>query len=153
MKKYLIVCAASLLAFSCAPGSKKDVGAISGMIVGGKIANDLAPEGKHKPLATVLGAFIGGAIGQSIGEGLDEVDRMMASGAYTQALEKTPSNESVDWANPDSGNSGSFTPVRTYQANNSYCREYNQEVVIGGYSESAFGTACRQPDGSWQIQN
>ena len=153
MKKYLLACAALLLVISCAPGSKKDIGAISGMIAGGAIANDLAHGNKNKGIATVLGAFIGGAIGQSIGEQLDEADKIMASGAYTQALERTPSNESVVWENPDSGNYGSFTPVRNYQANNRYCREYNQEVVIGGAKQEAYGTACRQPDGSWQVQN
>ena len=153
MKKYLLACAALLLVISCAPGSKKDIGAISGMIAGGAIANDLAHGNKNKGIATVLGAFIGGAIGQSIGEQLDEADKIMASGAYTQALERTPSNESVVWENPDSGNYGSFTPVRTYQVNKRYCREYNQEVVIGGAKQEAYGTACRQPDGSWQVQN
>ena len=152
MKKYLIVCAASVLTFSCAPGSKKDVGAISGMIVGGKIANDLAPDGKHKPLATVLGAFIGGTIGQSIGEGLDEVDRMMASGAYTQALDKTPSNESVAWENPDSGNSGVIYPTKTYSLGNQPCREFTQEIIIGGKIQTGYGKACRMADGSWQLQ-
>ena len=153
MKKYIIASVASLLVASCAPDSKKDIGAISGMIAGGAIANDLAHDSKNKGIATVLGAFIGGAIGQSVGEQLDEADRVIASGAYTLALESTPSNESVVWKNPDSGNYGSFTPVRTYQANNRYCREYNQEVVIGGVKQKAYGTACRQPDGSWEIQS
>jgi hypothetical protein len=31
------------------------------------------------------------------------------------------------------------------------CREYNAEVMIGGQPQPAFGTACQQPDGSWQI--
>ncbi|MDG1936723.1 MAG: RT0821/Lpp0805 family surface protein [Paracoccaceae bacterium] len=153
MRKYLVVCVTSLLLISCAPGSKKDIGAISGIIAGGAIANDLAHDSKNKRIATILGAFIGGAIGQSIGEQLDEADRAMALGAYRQALERTPSNESVAWDNPDSGNHGSFTPVRTFQANNRYCREYNQEVVIGGKKQVAYGTACRQSDGSWQIQS
>ncbi len=153
MKKYLVACVALLLVVSCAPGSNKDIGALSGMIAGGAIANDLAHGKKNQGIATVLGAFIGGAIGQSIGEQLDEADKIMASGAYTKALERTPSNESVVWKNPDSGNYGSFTPVRTYQANNRYCREYNQEVVIGGVKQEAYGTACRQPDGSWKVQN
>ncbi|MCZ6875908.1 MAG: hypothetical protein O7G88_20660 [bacterium] len=42
--------------------------------------------------------------------------------------------------------------VRTYQIDSGqYCREYQQTVVIGGQEDRAFGTACRQPDGSWQI--
>jgi len=32
-----------------------------------------------------------------------------------------------------------------------YCREFQQEVSIGGKSEQAYGTACRNPDGSWEV--
>ena len=58
------------------------------------------------------------------------------------------------WRNPDSGNSGSITPTRTYEiANGQYCREYRQTIVIGGEPQQAYGTACRQPDGTWQTQS
>jgi hypothetical protein len=32
-----------------------------------------------------------------------------------------------------------------------YCREFQQEVSIGGRIEEAYGTACRNPDGSWEV--
>ena len=32
-----------------------------------------------------------------------------------------------------------------------YCREYQQTVVTGGMTQAAFGTACLQADGSWEI--
>ena len=32
-----------------------------------------------------------------------------------------------------------------------YCREYTQVFEIGGEREEGYGTACRQPDGTWQI--
>ena len=35
----------------------------------------------------------------------------------------------------------------------SYCREIIMDVVIGGVEQTAYGTACRQPDGSWKITN
>lgn len=38
----------------------------------------------------------------------------------------------------------------TAQAGN-YCREYTRTIAVGGRFESGYGTACRQPDGSWQI--
>ena len=31
------------------------------------------------------------------------------------------------------------------------CREFQQEVTIGGETEEAWGTACLQEDGSWKI--
>lgn len=34
-----------------------------------------------------------------------------------------------------------------------YCREYTTTVVIDGVEQQAYGTACRQDDGSWQIIN
>lgn len=32
-----------------------------------------------------------------------------------------------------------------------YCREFNQQITIDGRSQPAYGTACMQPDGSWEI--
>ena len=63
-----------------------------------------------------------------------------------------PVGQTITWNNPNSGNSGSVTPVREGKAaSGEYCREFQQTVTIGGKSENAYGTACRQPDGSWKI--
>jgi surface antigen len=41
-----------------------------------------------------------------------------------------------------------------YQAaNGTYCREYQQEITVGGKEQQSYGTACRQPDGTWKILN
>lgn len=32
-----------------------------------------------------------------------------------------------------------------------YCREYTQTFTIAGKTQKGYGTACLQPDGSWQI--
>lgn len=32
-----------------------------------------------------------------------------------------------------------------------YCREYTQQVRIGNRVQESYGTACLQPDGSWQM--
>lgn len=31
------------------------------------------------------------------------------------------------------------------------CREFQQKILIDGKEQSAYGTACRQPDGSWRV--
>jgi surface antigen len=68
------------------------------------------------------------------------------------ALEHTRTNTSTAWRNPDTGNSGAITPVETYQTREGqYCREYIQTVIVAGKEQQAYGTACRQPDGSWMI--
>lgn len=33
------------------------------------------------------------------------------------------------------------------------CREFQQEITVGGKRELGYGTACLQPDGSWKIVN
>jgi hypothetical protein len=35
--------------------------------------------------------------------------------------------------------------------NGTYCREYQQMVVVAGRQQESYGTACMQPDGSWKI--
>lgn len=32
-----------------------------------------------------------------------------------------------------------------------YCREYTKNVVVGNKVQEGYGTACLQPDGSWEI--
>ncbi len=58
------------------------------------------------------------------------------------------------WRNPDTGHGGSVTPTRTYQtARGESCREYQQTVTIAGRTETAYGRACRDADGTWRLMN
>jgi surface antigen len=71
-----------------------------------------------------------------------------------QVLERVPSHETVVWRNPDNAAEYRVVPVRTYrQTSGRYCREYRATAVIDGHEQHSYGTACRQPDGSWQIVN
>jgi surface antigen len=80
---------------------------------------------------------------------MDRVDQACIG----QALEQAPAGQSVAWTNPDGGQYR-VTPVRTYEAGDGrYCREYQTSAIIGGRKEKVYGTACRQPDGSWQVQS
>ncbi len=50
------------------------------------------------------------------------------------------------------------TPAPAYSQSTSaydpsYCRQFNQRIVIDGIEQNAYGTACRQPDGTWKIIN
>ncbi len=42
--------------------------------------------------------------------------------------------------------------VSDAKASEVYCREYRTEITIAGQQQDAYGTACRRPDGTWQIQ-
>jgi surface antigen len=57
------------------------------------------------------------------------------------------------WRNPDSGNQYTVVPTRTFDAPSGPCREYSIDAVIAGRMDKVFGTACRRPDGCWQVRN
>lgn len=131
-------------------GEKTGIGAALGAAGGGLIG---AAAGGG-PTGIVAGVLLGGLAGGAIGNVLEQEDRRIAQKNSQLALESMRKGETSAWKNPDSGNSGSFTPTRTYQkADGTFCREYQQTVTVGGQEERAFGTACRQPDGQWQLQS
>jgi surface antigen len=132
------------------PGTKTVIGAAGGGAAGGLIA---AAAGAS-PAAIAGSVILGGLVGGLIGDRLDAADRREAQAAASQALETSPTGTSVSWQNPDSGNSGTYTPTRTYQTESGqYCREYEQVIHIQGEEHKAYGTACRQEDGTWKIVN
>jgi surface antigen len=129
-------------------GTKTAVGGLGGAAAGGLLGAALGGGSTGIAAGTILGGLIGGAIGNR----MDAADRDRANTAAAQALESSPSGQSVAWRNPDSGNAGAVTPVRTYQTSaGQYCREYTQTITVGGEKHQSYGTACRQPDGTWRI--
>lgn len=128
---------------------KGTAGAAGGAVLGGVIGG-IAGGKKYAVIGAISGALLGGAIGGQ----LDERDRRLAAEAAARALETQPSGYASTWSNPDTGHSGSVTPLRTWQdAEGRYCREFVQTVRVGGGEREALGTACRQPDGTWQVVN
>jgi len=136
-----------LSACSTAP-SKQDQGVVIGAVAGGLLGNQVGG-GTGKVLATIAGAVIGGAIGGSVGKSMDETDRMKANAAF----ENGRSGTSSTWVNPDTGYEYVVTPNNSYETDSGPCREYTMDATIGGKTEQVYGTACRQPDGSWQVSN
>ena len=108
--------------------------------------------GSGRLATTAIGALLGAYAGNSLGKSLDRADRQYASQAQQKA-HHAPMKQPIAWNNPKSGNSGSITPVREgkYTSTGEYCREYETTISVAGKSEKAFGTACRQPDGTWRI--
>jgi surface antigen len=132
--------------------NKTTGGALIGAGLGG-LAGSQIGHGSGTVAATAIGVILGGLVGGSVGASLDRADQAAMQQSTQQALERGPSGQPVEWRNPDSGHYGEIIPARAYQQNNTYCREYQQTVVIGGQTQQAYGKACRQPDGTWQIQN
>ncbi len=131
--------------------SKSDVGTGLGA-VGGAVIGSSFGKGNGRVVGGVIGGLLGAGIGHSIGASLDRADMQYYDQAQYSALESGQPGQSLPWNNPQTGNSGSFTPKGYYQnTNGQYCREFSQSINVGGRNEQAYGTACRQQDGTWQI--
>ena len=123
------------------------LGGLFGGAVGG-ITGAHIGDGNGRTAAIIGGTLIGALFGSNIGRTPYDY------GYAANAFEVAPSRQAVVWQNPDDGNAYQITPMRTYQENNGrYCREYQAQATIGGRRENSYGTACRTPDGDWQIMN
>ena len=105
-------------------------------------------------IAVVAGAMTAFApVFAEEGPDLAGPEQQAMSDTVQYALEENKTNQSSEWVNPDTGNSGGVTPTRTFaDSQGQPCREFISTVIIGGQQQQAYGTACRQSDGSWQIQ-
>jgi surface antigen len=157
--KFRVIIAAAAIALTAAAcensplgGTKQTIGTLGGAAAGGLFGAQFG-SGTGQLAATAGGALLGAFIGSEIGRTMDEVDKQKAESAYKQAA-TAPVGETITWSNPDSGNRGSVTPTREgTSSSGAYCREFQQTVIIGGKEEQAYGVACRQPDGAWEIRN
>jgi surface antigen len=146
-RKVLAILLAVLFLAGCGsnPPSNENVGMVGGAVIGGVLGNQLG-NGAGRTIATIGGAALGGFIGNRIGHSMDEEDHRKAS----QALEGSPDNRASSWKNPNSGQSYSVTPKRTYEGANGPCRDFETTTDIEGRKETVHGTACRQGDGTWK---
>ncbi len=152
MYKKVIIISFLLSLISSCDMNKQQMGTLIGGATGAAIGSRFG-KGSGQLVGVGLGAVAGGLLGNQIGSYMDEQDKARYQRASQHALEDTKSGQTVAWKNPDSGNHGTITPVKTYENNGRYCREYTQTVTIGNKTHEAYGKACRQPDGSWQIIN
>ncbi|MGH7186610.1 MAG: RT0821/Lpp0805 family surface protein [Pseudomonadota bacterium] len=133
-------------------GEKQTAGAVIGG-VGGAVLGSQVGDGTGQLVATAAGTLLGAWIGSEIGKSLDRADQQYATQSANAALERYPDGQSATWKNPNTGHAGSTTPNRTYEVADAPCREYQTSVVIDGRTQTAYGTACRQPDGTWRVVN
>lgn len=131
---------------------KQTAGAVIGA-VGGGLLGSLFGKGTGQLVAVGVGTLAGAMIGSDVGKTLDAADRAQLDRAEKRAT-TAPIGQAITWNNPQSGNSGTITPVRDgNDSGGRYCREFQQDIVIGGKVEKGYGQACRKPDGSWEIMS
>lgn len=122
-------------------------GAVAGALLGATVG-----KGSGNAAAIAAGTLLAAIGGKAIGELMDQQDMEKHNAAQLNALEYNKSGHASTWHNPDTGSSGSITPVRTYYNNSGEnCREYRQKVIIGSKTEEAYGKACRRSNGAWEI--
>lgn len=123
------------------------IGAALGGATGGLIGSNIG-KGKGRTVATVGGVLVGLFVGGRIGRNMDQLDQACAG----QVLEHVPDRQTVVWQGQGEGGGYWVTPTRSYDAGNGrYCREYTSDAIIAGRKQQTYGTACRQPDGTWEI--
>lgn len=133
---------------------KTDMGTLLGAGGGALLGSSIGGHGHGTGSITggIIGGILGAGIGHEIGASLDRADMQYYQQTSQKALETAQPGQTLPWRNPESGHSGSITPKAHYQTSSGqYCREFTQTINVGGRVQSGYGTACRQPDGSWQI--
>lgn len=116
------------------------LGLILGGAAGGIVGHQFG-KGKGNTAATIGGAVLGSAIGASYQDCTEEV--------FQQAPVGTP----MVWQTADNRDYYSLTPTRDFRTEGRYCREYQAVSTVAGRQQQTYGTACMQPDGSWEIVN
>ena len=123
-------------------------GTIVGALIGG-LGGSAIGSGSGRTVAIIGGVAAGAVIGNSVGRSMEAIDHAQVQ----HTLENGRTGSPLIWQNPDTGNRYEVTPTQTYQtANQRYCREYTSRATVGGNERQIYGTACRMPDGSWQLQ-
>ncbi len=163
MKQIIALLTTAALVAACAqngqPGfsnggsgfDKQLVGGLAGAAGGAALGAQFG-KGKGQLVGVALGTLLGAKLGSEVGASLDRADMSYYNTASQHALETAQPGQPLPWSNPQTGNSGTITPSNYYQsAGGQYCREYSQSISVGGQISQGYGTACRQPDGTWQI--
>jgi surface antigen len=151
--KLLVVALLGMSLASCANdpsvGPNQGFGATFGALTGALVGSSLGSNTGTRVAGAIAGATVGGILGGAIGSSLDEQDRQRAYAAQMQAIQYGEPGAPVSWRSPDSGRYGTVVPGQAYQTNGTTCREYSHTIYIDGRPQTARGTACRNPDGSW----
>ena len=152
LKRVFVLVLAAVMVTACSDYQnrpRQTAGTVIGAAGGGLLGSQFG-SGRGQLVGTALGVLLGAWIGSEVGRSMDEVDRQRAQQAHVQALD---TGQTIRWDNPNNGHYGSVAPIRsgTDTQSGAFCREFQSTVMIGGQQQQAYGTACRQPDGSWRI--
>jgi surface antigen len=150
MRTTTVFVALALLMTGCATdmyGRNEQAGMIIGGALGGMLGSEVG-QGRGRTAAIIIGTLAGSAIGGAVGRSMDETDRMKTA----MTLESVRTGVTSTWRNPDTATEYAVTPTRTVESPAGPCRDFTMEALIGGEHETVYGTACREPDGTWTMR-
>ncbi|WP_373084976.1 glycine zipper 2TM domain-containing protein [Sneathiella sp.] len=125
------------------------LGSVLGAAAGGAAGSQVG-KGDGQLVAIAGGTIIGYLLGGSIGRSMDEIDQ----NCIGQILEHAEDGQDIIWNNPRNDAVYDVVPRSTYQQKNGeYCREYTAQSDINGKTQTTYGIACRQEDGSWKLKS
>jgi surface antigen len=128
------------------------VGALAGGFAGAEFGGGLG-----QTLFIGAGVMSGASVGYEAGTILYPSDQAAYDNNARMALNTSINGKVSEWANPDTGNSGIFTPTKTFVASNGRsCRSYRSTLALKAQGSQRSivrhqeGMACQQSDGSWR---
>jgi surface antigen len=133
-------------------------GAAGGAYAGSRLfggSNGMIGKGSTTQMAGVAaGTLLGALLGGSVGSSLDRADQPPAQARAPRA-EAGRGAPDIRWSDPDAERPRA-APARVVREGRDretgeLCREFVQEIQVGGRTEKGWGIACRQDDGSWRV--
>lgn len=78
-------------------------------------------------------------------------DSAIFHASVDRALDMGKDGEMLEWHNPETGHSGSITPLSTEQLDGKSCRKTRFENQAGETKNRSEYFMCKQPDGVWAV--
>ncbi len=135
---------------STEPGQKETAATVVGAVAGGVIGAQFG-HGAGSVAGAAVGAVVGGLFGNAVGKSMEDEDMKEANRAFVTAT-RAPVGQTIYWNNSRTGNWGYYRPIRDghQRFDGYYCREFVTTATINGRTERVYGTACRNPNGTWE---
>ena len=163
MKKFAVIsCVVALTACAKIDADMQNVnvGGIAGAVVGALAGGFAGAEfggGLGQTLFISAGVMTGASVGYEAGTILYPSDQAAYDNNARIALNTSINGKVSDWVNLETGNSGIFTPTKTFfTGDGRSCRNFRSTLALKseedkvGVINHQEGTACQQADGSWR---
>lgn len=141
-----VLLAAFLLASAAGCENRAQQGSVFGALAGAAIGGQLGP-GSQRFTNALIGAGIGLALGYIIGNEWEKSDQQKLN----NTLEYTPSGQTVEWQNPDTGRSYKATPSPAYAKDDRIYRDVDLIAEVDGKEERVKAKAYRDNSGQWVL--